>query len=181
MTTKEKTAATPLNNWDEVNLALKRMGELTIQIRELENKKTELISDITTKFDADAAPVLSELKALNKLVEGFAIDHKDEFIDKRTKELSHGSISMRVSTSVKIISKAICLKVLKAMGKHDFIKTKEDPNKDMLVTLSDIELAKLSCEKVSKDNVTIEPKIEEIITPDKTTKKKTETKSEAKK
>lgn len=84
----------------------------------------------------------------------------------------HGTISMRVSTSIRIISKAICLKVLKAMGMQNYIKTSENPNKDMLKTLSDLDLAKLSCERKTKDNVTIEPKIEEIITPQKTTKKK---------
>lgn len=173
MTTKKKTKtqATSINTWEEANLALKRMGELTVQKRNLENKKTELISDITAKFDTDAAPVLSELKALEKQINTFAIDHKDEFVDKRAKELSHGTISMRVSTSIRIISKAICLKVLKAMDMQDYIKTSENPNKDMLKTLSDIELAKLSCERKTKDNVTIEPKIEEIITPQKTTKK----------
>lgn len=156
--------ATPnLSGWNDVNSALKRMGELTIGIRELENKKTELISEITSKFDSDAAPLITEIKSLENSILQYCDSHKDEFIKERTKELSHGSISMRVSTSVKIISKAICLKVLKSMGMHDYIKVKEEPNKDMLKTLPDIDLAKLSCERKTVDNITIVPKIEEII------------------
>lgn len=156
--------APDLKSWDAVNNSLARLGELEVKKRELENKKTELISEITTKFDADAAPVLSEMKQINDSILEYATAHKDEFIKERTKELSHGSISMRVSTSVKVISKAICLKVLKSMGMQDFIKTTETPNKDMLKTLSDLELAKLSCQKQTVDNISITPKIEEINT-----------------
>ncbi len=151
-----------LAGWDDVNSTLKRLGELSIGIRDLENKKTELISEITAKFDADAAPLLSEIKSLEDSILQYCEEHKDEFIKERSKELSHGTISMRVSTSVKIISKAICLKVLKSMGMLDYIKVKEEPNKDMLKTLSDIDLAKLSCERKTVDNITISPKIEEI-------------------
>ncbi len=157
-----------LASWEEVNLSLKRLGELTVQKRELENQKTELVSEITAKFDANAAPLLSEIEELNSSIGEFATSHKDEFVKDRSKELSHGSISMRVSTSVKIISKAICLKVLKAMGMADFINVTEAPNKDMLKALSDIELAKLSCQRQTVDNITITPKIEEII-PNPTT------------
>ncbi len=74
----------------------------------------------------------------------------------------HGTISMRVSTSIRIISKAICLKVLKAMGMQNYIKTSENPNKDMLKTLEETELAKVACKVNTKDNLTIEPYIEEI-------------------
>ena len=155
-------AAPDLASWEEVNASLKRLGELEISKRELENKKTELISQITAKFDADAAPLLLEMEQLNGSILGFAEAHKDEFVKDRTKELSHGTISMRVSTAVKVISKAICLKALKGLGMLDFILVKEEPNKEMLKTLDDIQLAKVACEKKVVDNITITPKIEEI-------------------
>ncbi|GAB1366000.1 hypothetical protein MASR1M36_08710 [Candidatus Cloacimonadaceae bacterium] len=157
------TPKTPeLASWEEVNASLKRLGELEVSKRELENKKTELISQITAKFDADAAPLLLEMEQLNGSILGFAEAHKDEFVRERTKELSHGTISMRVSTAVKIISKAICLKALKGLGMLDFILVKEEPNKEMLKSLDDIQLAKVACEKKVVDNITITPKIEEI-------------------
>jgi len=159
-------AAPALKSWEEANLSLKRLGELTVAKRALENKKTELISEITTKFDADAAPLLAEMKDLESSIIDYATLHKDEFLKNRTKELSHGSISMRVSTSVKVISQAICIKALKGLGMHDFIIVKETPNKDMLKSLTDVELAKVCCEKRTVDNVTITPNIEEIIPAD---------------
>lgn len=153
-----------LQSWEEVNLYLKRLGELEISKRELENKKTELVSEITAKFDADAAPLLTEMKLIESSILEFTTAHKDEFVRDRTKELSHGSISMRVSTSVKIISRAICLRALKGLGMLDFINVKEEPNKEMLKTLSDVDLAKVSCERKTVDNISITPKIEEINT-----------------
>lgn len=173
MAKKQQNTATTvpaLQSWEEVNLSLKRLGEITIAKRELENKKTELISEITAKFDADAAPLLAEMKQIEGSILDYATLHKDEFTKDRTKELSHGSISMRVSTSVKIISKAICLKALKALGLQDYITVKEEPNKEMLRTLSDVELAKIACEKKTTDNISITPKIEEINTEAVTTR-----------
>jgi len=158
-----KTTAPELNNWEEVNTSLKRLGELTCQKRDLENKMTELVSEITAKFSTDAAPLIAEMEALQSSISSYATAHKDEFTKERTKDLPHGSISFRVSTSVKIISKAICLKALKGLGMLDFISVKEEPNKDMLKTLDDISLAKVACEKKVVDNISITPKIEELI------------------
>lgn len=157
------TPQTPeLASWEEVNSAFKRLGELEIGKRELENKKTELISQITAKFDADAAPLLLEMEQVTGSIMSFAEAHKDEFAKERTKELSHGTISMRISTSVKVISKAICLKALKGLGMLDFILVKEEPNKEMLKTLDNTQLAKVCCEKKVVDNITITPNIETI-------------------
>lgn len=64
---------------------------------------------------------------------------------------------------VKILSKAACLRALKALNMFDYIKVTENPNKEMLSVLSDVELAKVSCEKKTQDNITIAPKIEEIL------------------
>lgn len=151
-----------LHNWKEVNDQLKTLAELTVQKRDLENKKTDLIREITAKYDAEAAPIISEMDTIQKSIEAFVLEHKDEFTKTRTKELSHGIISFRVSTSIKVISKSICLRALHAMGLDDYIIVKEEPNKEMLRTLDDITLAKVACEKKTVDNISIEPKIEEI-------------------
>jgi hypothetical protein len=44
----------------------------------------------------------------------------------------------------------------------DYIIIKEEPNKEMLKTLSDIELAKVASEFKVTDNISIEPYIEEL-------------------
>lgn len=90
------------------------------------------------------------------------LEHKDEFVQSRTKEFSYGTISCRVSKAVRVISKEVCLKSLKALGMSDYIIIKEEPNKEMLKTLSDIELAKVACEFKVTDNISIEPYIEEL-------------------
>jgi phage host-nuclease inhibitor protein Gam len=157
-----QTALIELKDWKDVNNQLKKLADLTVQKRDLENKKTELIREITVKYDNEAAPIISEMDIIQKSIEAFTLEHKEEFVKSRTKELSHGTISLRVSTSIKVISKSICLRALHAMGMDEFIIKKEEPNKDMLRTLDDITLAKVACEKKTVDNISIEPKIEEI-------------------
>ena len=70
-------AVPALQSWEEVNLSLKRLGEITIAKRELENKKTELISEITAKFDADAAPLLAEMKQIEGSILDYSTLHND--------------------------------------------------------------------------------------------------------
>ncbi len=151
-----------LTSWDEVNLALRTLGNLTIRKRELENSLTEKKNAIQAEHDLVAKPVLDELTTVMKAIEAFVLDHKDEFVDSRTKEFSHGTISCRVSKSIRVLSKDVCLKALKAAKMQDFINVKEDPNKEMLKTLTDIQLAKVGCSLTVKDNISIEPFIEEI-------------------
>ncbi|HQO68619.1 MAG TPA: host-nuclease inhibitor Gam family protein [Candidatus Syntrophosphaera sp.] len=153
----------PPQSWQHINELLKRLAELTVRKRELENKKTELISEITASFDSDAAPVLDEMKRIEDAVLEYVTDHKDEFAKNRTKELSHGTISMRISTSVRVLSRAACIRALESLNMHEYIKVTKNPNKEMLSVLSDVELARVSCEKKVTDNITIAPKIEEIL------------------
>ncbi len=157
-----KNLPNPLTSWDEVNLALRTLGDLTMRKRELENSLTEKKNAIQAEHDLVAKPVLDELTAVHKTIEAFVLEHKDEFVDSRTKEFSHGTISCRVSKSVRVLSKEVCLKALKAAKMMDFIKIKEDPNKDMLKTLTDVQLAKVGCSLTVKDNISIEPFLEEL-------------------
>lgn len=159
----KKQPESTLKNWDEVNLALKSLANLTVAKRDLENQKTEQINALTARFDAISAPLLADISGLEEDITAYVLLHKDEFVESRTKDFSFGSISLRVSKSVKVISKAVCIKALKALGMTDFISVKEDPNKDMLKTLSDIELAKVACEFKVTDNISIEPYISELV------------------
>ncbi|HRY83102.1 MAG TPA: host-nuclease inhibitor Gam family protein [Candidatus Cloacimonadota bacterium] len=153
---------TSLKSWEEVNLALKSLADLTIQKRELENAITEEVNAITERHLQVSAPLIEAINKITADVEAYVLLHKEEFVTNRTKELSYGSISCRVSKAVKVISKQICLKALKALGMEAYINVKEEPNKDMLKTLSDVELAKVGCEFKVTDNVSIEPYLEEL-------------------
>lgn len=163
---KQPTApSTTLKSWEEVNLSLRRLSDLTLQKRELENSLTDQINSITQEHNTIATPVLQEIDSLNQDIEAYVLLHKDEFTKDRTKVFSYGSISCRVSKAVRVISKQVCLKALKSLGMDAYINIKEEPNKDMLKTLSDVDLAKVACEFKVTDNITIEPYIEEISAP----------------
>ncbi|MDP3115072.1 MAG: host-nuclease inhibitor Gam family protein [Candidatus Cloacimonadaceae bacterium] len=148
--------------WEDVNLALKTLGERTVCKRELENRITEEVNAITAKYQAQTAAVIADIDAITSDIEKYVIEHKDEFAENRSKDFSYGSISCRVSKAVRIISKSVCLKALKALAMTEYIIVKEDPNKEMLKTLSDIELAKVACEFKVTDNISIEPYIEDL-------------------
>lgn len=145
-----------------MNLALKRLGELIMSRRNLENSLTDELNRVKEAHAEEAKPVIDAIKAIEMDIELFVNENKDQFAKKRSKEFTFGTISYRVSKSVKILSKDVCLKALKSLGLFDYITTKETPNKDMLLTLKETDLAKVACKLETKDNLTIEPLIEEI-------------------
>ena len=50
----------------------------------------------------------------------------------------------------------------RSLNMHEYIKVTKNPNKEMLSVLSDVELARVSCEKKVTDNITIAPKIGDL-------------------
>lgn len=158
----KKTQTSTFTSWDEINLALKRLGELTMKRRTLENSLTDDLNKVKEAHATEAKPVIDEIKEIEKDIELYVVANKDQFAKVRNKKFTFGAISFHVSKSIRVLSIDTCLKALKTLGMHDFINIKETPNRDMLKTLKETELAKVACKVNTKDNLTIEPYIEEI-------------------
>jgi len=155
-----------IRNWEDVDLALKELGELEIKKNLVEGVLNETIAKAKAEAKEELEPVIKRAKELTKMIEIFAASKKDEFAKKRSKELTFGKVGFRLVTSVPVPRDKqrveALIKSLKAFGLDDCVIYEEKPNKDKLKELDDSTLAKLGLEKKVKDSFRVEPFLEKI-------------------
>lgn len=162
MPKKTKLPARPAKSWEEIDQHLRRLGEIQVSLTDLQGRMTLEINEVKERFDGHAEALRKEKDLLEQAIAGFAEENKAEFVSGRTRELTFGSLAYRVTKSIRVISVAGCILGLKALNLHDYIRTKEEPNKEALAGLDDNTLVKVCAKRVVEDKLTIEPNIEKI-------------------
>lgn len=151
-----------ITTWDEVNQALRRMGEIDIQTQKIAGDLTLAINSQRECADKQSAPLLAERKELEESVVAFCEDHKQEFAKTRSREMAFGLVAYRVVTRIVIRSKDACLAAMHALKLTTYIRSYEEPDKEALIDLDDAVLAKIGAKRKTEDKLRIEPAIEKI-------------------
>ncbi len=149
-------------NWEEVDQALRRMGEIDIRLTKIEGDMTLKINEIRAEYDTKAEGLKAERKAIEEQITLFAEAHKEEFAKNRSKDLTFGVVAFRIVHKVVVRSKAACLAALKALGLVQYIRTIEEPDKEAMSGLDAGTLAKVGATLKTEDKLRIEPNIERI-------------------
>jgi len=149
-------------DWQDVDNALRRMGEIDIKLGDLEGKMTLKINEIREEFDTKAEGLKAERKKLEAEITAFVEIRKDEFLKTRSRELTFGVVAYRLVTKVVIRSKAACIAALKALNLAAYIRYTEEPDKEALSGLDVGTLAKVGASLKTEDKLRIEPKLEKI-------------------
>jgi phage host-nuclease inhibitor protein Gam len=150
------------SNWEEVNLALRRMGEIDILVNKLQGKMTLKINEIKADYDVKSQGLLAERKEIEKNITLFTDTCKDEFAKTRHKDLTFGKVAYKVTSRIMIKSKEACLAALKALKMTDYIRIKEEPDKEAMVDLDQVTLAKVGATVKVEDKLRIEPNLETL-------------------
>lgn len=147
--------------WDEVNFAMKELGELNVQKQKLEGEQTVKINEVKSYIQEKAGDIVTKIKNIEKEIERFAEQNKDEFIATRNKKLTFGTISYRLTKRVVCKSVTSAIKALKSLNMDFFIRTKEELNKEDIMNCCDKAtlqaLTRASVSVVSEDKIRIEP------------------------
>lgn len=147
-------------NWDEVNEAMKRLGELNIQKQKIEQRMTLLMHKIKEAGTTKAGNLMDEIKIIEKDIERFAEQNKEAFAKTRNKKLNFGKISFKATKSVTCKFTESAIKALKTFGLEDCIRVKEELDKDAIKELGkDAEkyLLKAGITIKTTDKISIEP------------------------
>ena len=149
------------NNWDEVNSAMKQLGELTVKKEKLEGEQTIKINEIKAEYQVKADNLLIQIKEIEKNIERFADSNKEEFINNRTKKLTFGKISYRLTKSVKCLNVASAINAIKNLNLDFLLRTKSELDKDAIIKhekdLDTKTLLKAGIYISEKDKINIEP------------------------
>lgn len=155
-----------IQTFDDVNLALKRVAELTVAIETINGEVTIECNKIKEARASEVKKLGDELKYVEQCITNFCEDNKGEFAEKRSKEFTFGTIGYKLSKSVSLpriadkVEKLIT--ALKSYKLTNCITYAETLNKDEITELDDSTLAKLGLKRVVKDNFRIVPKIESL-------------------
>jgi len=151
-----------LKNWEDVDNAVRRIGEIDIEIGKIEGEMTLKINEIKEAGNIKADGLRNERKKLEKNVEFFAINCKDEFLKTRSRVLSFGKVAYRVTSKIVVKSKQACVSALKALGLEKYVRIVEEPNKELMENMDDNMLVKVGAQRKVEDKLRIEPDIEKI-------------------
>lgn len=158
-----------IQNWNDVDTALRLIGEKEIAIANIEGEMTLKINAVKEDTKTALAEIATEKKELEKAVEGFCEANKAEFAHKRSKELTFGEIGYRLVKSVSVprvkAKLDALIKSLKAFGLSDCISYTETVDKDKLTELKDEDLVKLGLNRTTKDSFRIKTNLEKIKEP----------------
>lgn len=155
-----------IKNYEDVNLTLKRLAELSVALEKINGEVTLECNRIKESRASEVERLNNEKKYLEQYIAGFCEDNKGDFAEKRSKEFTFGTIGYKLTKSVTLprikekVEKLIV--TLKSYGCTKCIKYEETIDKDEIVELDDSTLVKLGLKRTIKDNFRIVPKIESL-------------------
>ncbi len=149
-------------SWNEVDAALKELGELNVAKTRIEGEQTLKINSIKADANAKSAIIQTRIKEIEKNIERFTDANKSEFLSKRTKKLTYGVISFRLVRKVCCNCIEEAIKGLKVLNLDFCIRTKQELDKDRLLECDENMLLKAGISIKTEDKVRIEPNFEKL-------------------
>jgi phage host-nuclease inhibitor protein Gam len=157
-----KVAVSEYKDWNEVDNALRRMGEIDIRLAKLEGEMTLKVNEIKAEYDVKAEGLRVQRKALEEQITLFAEFRKEEFAKIRSKDLTFGVVAYRIVSKVVVKSKAATVAALEALHLDSYLRVIKEPDKEAMTGLDAGTLAKVGASLKTEDKLRIEPNIERI-------------------
>lgn len=156
-----KPKLTKINSLEEADLILKEIGLAEREIEAIDAGAQKKIAEIKEHTVKQGEGLRKKITELSSLLGAYAEYNKDDFFkDKKTVELTFGCFGYRKSTSIHV--KKTTLDLLKKLGMLQFIRVKEEPDKDKLAELKDEDLVQVDAVRKTKDDFFCEANREEI-------------------
>lgn len=149
-------------DWNEVDQAVRRIGEIDIATTRLSGEMTIRINEVKEEYVTRAAAMLAEAKQLSAAVTAFCEGHKEEFAKKRSRELTFGEVAYKVTTKIIIKAVKACVAAMEALELDAYLTITKSPDRTKMLTLDAQTLAKIGARRDTEDKLRIEPNVEKI-------------------
>lgn len=150
--TRKRMAEPEIKSWEEVDLKLAQMADVSRSIDLEKAACNEVVDQIKLESAAKIKPLETQLKALELSIKEFCEHQKASFATVKTKKLLHGSVGYRLSTSVSIPDPAFTLIQLEQLGLIHCIRTKVEPDKDQIRLLDGEVLMQIGANLMSRNS-----------------------------
>ena len=158
---RSKTETT-LTSWDGVNNAFRRLGEIEILCQEVDGRMTLEINEIRDRYVREYGLLAEERAIIEADISAYVEANKTEFLKIRSRTLDFGTVAFRVTKKIVLRNTKAVVAAIKAAGWTQYLRVKEEPDKEALDGLSDTELARIGVTRKTEDRLRIEPNIERL-------------------
>ena len=146
---------------DEANLVLKEIGLLEKELESIDSEAHKQIAEIKEEAAKKGQDIRKRITSDSALLGSYAEYNRTElFKDRKSIQLSFGSMGYRKSTSIS--TKKTTLELLKKLKLEKYIRIKEEVDKDAMAELLDDTLAQVDAVRKVKDDFFCEADKEEI-------------------
>jgi phage host-nuclease inhibitor protein Gam len=146
---------------DDANLVLKEIGLLEHELEKIDGAANKEIAAVKEKSAKQGEAIRGRIVTLSTLLNAYADYNRTElFRDKKTLELSFGSFGYRQSTAISV--RKTTLELLRKLGLNEYIRVKEEPDKEAMKALDDERLSQVDAVRKVKDTFFCEANREEV-------------------
>jgi phage host-nuclease inhibitor protein Gam len=150
-----------IESLEDANLTLKEIGLLEREMETIDGDAHKQIAEIKTAAVKSGEPIRKRIADLSALLGAYAEYNRAElFKDKKTVQVSFGIFGYRKSTSISI--KKTTLDLLKKIGLTEYIRIKEEADKEAMAALDDDALNQVDAVRKVKDDFFCQADKEEI-------------------
>lgn len=150
-----------LGSWADVDAVLEEIGRISVEVLGLEADLGRRVLDLASRYGPSLDALHLRRSGLESLVEDFCASRKEEFNEKRSRQLNFGRIAFRLSERIEIPDglEPVAIRTLKGLGWLDCVDVKEALNKNALKKLADEQLAQCGLRRTVTDRFRIEPNL----------------------
>ncbi len=148
---KAKKITSSFENWDQVDQALKEIGEIDRKVTAIEADMNETINLVKTTAEDKTKGLLQRKESLEKDVQAFTEGSIDEFKTSKTRKLLFGEVGFRKKTGIITRNVKAIIEALKQNKMTDCIDVTEKLNKEKLAEYDDESLLKVGAKRPTGD------------------------------
>ena len=138
--------AREIKSWEDVDQALKELGQLDFEIEQKEGRMTQIIQKIQERYKPGIEEKTGASEAIIQEIKSFCGKHKSEFGGKQTKDLNFGQVKFKLGKPSYVFLKEEeeIADTLLRMGKNECVKIEKKVIKNALKGLAENILQKIS-------------------------------------
>lgn len=160
---RKRIEGTQFSTWDDVDQALKQIGEIDRELGLLESVHNEAVDALKAKAKQNAEPLQTRRANLELAMKEFVEANRAEFAKTKTKMLTFGSVGFRLSSKVLVKRVADTLQALKDLGLHGCIRLKEELDKEAMKNLAEETLVNVGASLKTENTFGYEVKRDELV------------------
>jgi phage host-nuclease inhibitor protein Gam len=150
-----------LETLEDVNGVLREIGLLERELESIDAEAQKQIGELKADAAKKGEPMRKRITELGAKVQAFAEYNKgDLFKDRKSIELTFGSLGYRKATSISVRKTTVAL--LEKLRLDKYIRVEKSPDKEAMKDMSDESLAQVDAVRKVKDDFFCEPNREEI-------------------